>query len=180
MQPWRSLAIAACTFVVLGGCTRRNDQPNEGDRSAGPPSTPGMGEENRRAGNDQRNDRNVGEEARQGADSVERKLEQPTATGGGPAAGSRTSARDQLAQARCERFDACGEIASGKRYDTKSACVTREQSDLDDAWKSEDCDHVDQVGLDACLNATRGRTCDAKLSSMPSECDRDKVCVKRK
>lgn len=173
MQHWRTLGLAACALLALGGCQRRNDQPSESERPAGPPGMPGPGQE--RSG--ERADRNLGEAAREGAEKIERKLEQPSATGGGPVEGSRLWGRDRLAQARCDRFDACGEIAGGKRYESKSACLTREQSDLDDAWSSDKCDHVDSVGLDACLSATRGRTCDAKISSMPSECDRDKVCV---
>ncbi|MGZ3451946.1 MAG: DUF6184 family natural product biosynthesis lipoprotein [Polyangiales bacterium] len=113
---------------------------------------------------------------------VEEKKAEDLGKGGGPmapmgAATERTQARDRLANARCEHYKSCGDIAKGKKFDTVESCVTREKADLDKDWKMADCPKVDTPRLDACIAAVNAEKC-GLFSSTPSECKESKVCIK--
>lgn len=103
----------------------------------------------------------------------------PTAKGGGPAAESNSfaSARDRVAALRCEHYQSCGDVASGKKYDTMDSCVTREKADIDKSWASDKCGKVDQARLDTCLAKMHEKKCGAIFTTFPGECDQDKVCI---
>lgn len=98
--------------------------------------------------------------------------------GGGPAmAGSREWGRDRVAQARCDHYSTCSDIAKGKKYDSMDSCLTREKADLDKDWSMDKCTKMDSQRLDACLAAFKDKKCDAIFNTSPSECAESKVCL---
>ena len=103
----------------------------------------------------------------------------PKGTGGGPAvAGSREWARDKMAKIRCDHYTTCGDVATGKKYDTMDSCVTRERASLDKDWELKDCAKIDEPRLDACIAAVKAKKCDTLFNTTPSECAESKVCIK--
>ena len=100
--------------------------------------------------------------------------------GGGPVAsnGEREKARDRLAAARCDHYKRCGDVASGKKYDSYDSCVTQQRASVDKDWSVDDCPRIDTPRLDACLQAMTAKKCDSLLGGMPSECAESKVCIK--
>lgn len=104
----------------------------------------------------------------------------PTAKGGGPAVGSREWARDRMASIRCEHYSTCGDIATGKKYDSQDSCITQERASLDKDWKLDKCTSIDQPRFDACVSAVRAKKCDKIFDTSPSECSESKLCIEPK
>ena len=102
----------------------------------------------------------------------------PTAVGGGPAMGSRDWARDQIAQAYCNYFQGCGDVAKGKKYDDMDGCLTQRKADADKAFPADKCTKIDRDRFNACVDKIKSQKCGG-LSSTPSECDDSKVCIEK-
>jgi hypothetical protein len=91
----------------------------------------------------------------------------PDAIGGGPLMiiVPTADARTTIARARCRATVACEDA----EFD---ACVTREEAML----PSLPCVTIDRDRLDACVEATRARTCTDPAT--PPECAVDQLCSK--
>jgi hypothetical protein len=83
-----------------------------------------------------------------------------------PASGERTgvsenrSAVDSITFARCEREQRCNNVGSGKKYDSRDACVTSVRSDWQSELNSLECPKgIDQSKLDVCLERLRTDGC---------------------
>lgn len=133
-------------------------------------------------GCERRDDRVVGER-RDEAPVVVKKNDPTfdlTPKGGGPIAsnGEREKARDRLAAAHCDHLKRCGDVASGKKYDSYDSCITQQRASVDKDWSVDDCTRIDTPRLDACLQAMTAKKCGSLLGGTPSECAESKVCIK--
>lgn len=97
--------------------------------------------------------------------------------GGGPRA---QTARDRVAQARCDRMAACGAIAPGSRYESRDSCVSGEL-DRVESWWGRDCDAMASA-VDACIADVAGDFCPASLDrpfvGNAGDCSPTSVCSK--
>ena len=107
------------------------------------------------------------------------KTNNPTAMGGGPSVeGSREWARDRIAQATCDHYQSCGDVAKGKKYDDMNSCVTQRKADADKDYPADKCTKIDKDRLSTCVDKLKAQKCGI-LSSTPSECDDSKVCIEK-
>ena len=89
-------------------------------------------------------------------------------------------AREQLAQARCERATKCEQVGEGKTYLDLSDCTVRVQVELQPRLGREECPAgVDELALRDCVDTTAhgecGRDADAKRDVA---CAAEKLCRK--
>lgn len=103
----------------------------------------------------------------------------PTAMGGGPAVeGSREWARDEIAAARCDHHQSCGDVAKGKKFEDMDSCLTRVKADMDKDYPADKCAKIDKDRLSACTAKLKSQKCGG-ITMDPSECDRGKVCIEK-
>jgi hypothetical protein len=78
--------------------------------------------------------------------------------GGGPIVLS--SAIDKIADARCDREMKCGNVASGKKWADRNACVADMKKSLSDELNANDCPAgIDTKELNECLHEARNEDC---------------------
>ena len=108
------------------------------------------------------------------------KTNNPTAMGGGPSVeGSREWARDRIAQATCDHYQSCGDIAKGKKYDDMNSCLTQRKADADKDYPAAKCTKIDKDRLSTCIDKLKAQKCGGVLTGTPSECDDGKVCIEK-
>ncbi len=102
----------------------------------------------------------------------------PTMT---PAARTR-SAAEQLAQARCEREQQCGNIGNDQTYSSSQDCLARIQADWKEELNARDCPGgVNERELNDCLDQVRGEACSNPFDTLAriSECTAGQICAEK-
>ncbi|EYF06633.1 Hypothetical protein CAP_1763 [Chondromyces apiculatus DSM 436] len=98
-----------------------------------------------------------------------------------PATGMQAGLRpaNQIAQARCEQMQRCGNIAQGKKYPTMDACLTEVRRDWQEDLNAYECPQgYDQKELSECLSDLRNESCNSPLSRLGSavSCRSSDIC----
>jgi hypothetical protein len=74
--------------------------------------------------------------------------------------GKNSGAIESITAARCDREQRCNNIGAGKKYESRSTCVTNVRSDWKGELSSLECPNgVDQAKLDTCLEHLRTDGC---------------------
>jgi hypothetical protein len=93
---------------------------------------------------------------------------------------SREQARDMATTRSCDWYASCGEIGSGKRYETRDACEVDVRSSWNNLWPTADCNgKIDGDALDVCLKAIDITDCANGFdffNTVFNKCGKDKVC----
>ncbi len=72
----------------------------------------------------------------------------------------KTSASEAIAQARCDREQRCGNIAPGKDYGSRDACVAAIRSEWKDELNVFECPGgIETSELEECLEEVRNEDC---------------------
>lgn len=98
-----------------------------------------------------------------------------------PAARTR-SAAEQLAQARCEREQQCGNIGADKTYSSAQDCTARIRSDWKDDLNARECPGgINQKELDECMQQIRGEACSNPFDTLArvTECTAGQICIEK-
>ncbi len=93
---------------------------------------------------------------------------------------TRTVARDATVARACGRYQTCGEIASGKTYDTRDQCDVQQRSYWEGVWPAASCEgKINSTQLDTCWKAIDIADCTNVLDllNIGAKCDKSKVCV---
>jgi hypothetical protein len=92
---------------------------------------------------------------------------------------SRESARDSTVARACNRYQQCGEIATGKTYATRDECEVKQRSFWESAWPAASCDgKINATNLDTCWKAIDIACADPlDLLNVLQKCDKSKVCA---
>jgi hypothetical protein len=103
------------------------------------------------------------------------------APGGTMTAASGThSAAEQIASARCEREQKCGNIGADKTYSSSQDCLARIRADWQDDLNARECPGgVNVHELNECLDQVRAEACGNpfdKLARM-TECTQGQICI---
>jgi hypothetical protein len=96
-----------------------------------------------------------------------------------PASRVRTAA-EQIAQARCEREQQCGNVGADKTFSSSQDCLARIQTDWKDDLDSRQCPGgINQHELDECLSEVRAEDCGNPFDTLAriSECTQAQVCI---
>jgi hypothetical protein len=104
--------------------------------------------------------------------------DQPVLT---PAARTR-SAAEQIAEARCEREQQCGNIGADKTYTSSPSCVARIQSDWREDLNSRQCPGgINQKELNECLGKVRDEACENPFDTLAriTECTAAQICIEQ-
>jgi hypothetical protein len=93
---------------------------------------------------------------------------------------SQASARDAVTDASCAYYARCGDIGSGRTYETRDSCEVQVRASWDTAWPVEACDgKINSEQLNVCLNAIGATECGNTLdvlNTLLNKCPQDKVC----
>ena len=106
-----------------------------------------------------------------------------TAMGDGmtPAARTRTAA-EQIAQARCEREQQCGNIGNDKTFSSTQDCLARIQSDWKDDLNARECPGgINQHELNECMSQVRAEACSNPFDTLAriTECTSGQICIEK-
>lgn len=99
--------------------------------------------------------------------------QQPT-----PAARAR-SAAEQIAEARCQLEQQCGNIGPDETFASEHDCLSRIQNDWREELSSRECVRgLEQRELEECLTELRAESCDNPLDTLSriSQCTRGQIC----
>ena len=95
------------------------------------------------------------------------------------AASGTHSAAEQIASARCEREQKCGNIGADKTYSSSQDCLARIRADWQDDLNARECPGgVNQKQLDECLAKIRNEDCGSPFDTLSrvSECTAGQIC----
>jgi hypothetical protein len=98
-----------------------------------------------------------------------------------PAARSR-SAAEQLAQARCEREQQCGNVGPDKTFSSAQDCLVRIQSDWKDELNARECPGgINQHELNECMTQVRAEACSNPFDTLAriTECTSGQICIEK-
>jgi hypothetical protein len=98
-----------------------------------------------------------------------------------PAARSR-SAAEQIAQARCEREQQCGNIGGDKTYSSSQDCLARIQTEWKDDLNARECPGgINQQQLNECMAQVRGEACGNPFDTLArvAECTSGQICIEQ-
>jgi hypothetical protein len=87
-----------------------------------------------------------------------------------------------ISQTGCDRFDACGEIGSGQRYDTYSECVSELEGYFYDLWPADACGQgqINESEFDNCMVEAENFPCNSNILDLGAfglECRAGNVCI---
>lgn len=87
-----------------------------------------------------------------------------------------------ISQTGCDRFDSCGEIGSGQRYETYSECVSELESTFYDLWPAEQCEagQMNDSTYNTCRERAQNFPCDSGILdqlSFANSCGAGDVCI---
>ena len=93
---------------------------------------------------------------------------------------SREDYRDDLAQASCERLEACGNIPGS--YDSFDDCIVEKRADFNDLWPASKCDNgrINEARAEDCIKRAESYSCNSNFLddlAFVNECRADKVCI---
>lgn len=88
----------------------------------------------------------------------------------------------EIAQTGCDRFDACGEIGSGGRFDTYSECVSDLEGTFYDLWPADECSEgqINENAYETCVDRANNFPCDSNVFdqlSFAASCGEGDVCI---
>jgi len=187
MKQLKVLGLVAMASFVLAACDenkRQTDQPTNNSPVTAPAPGPNNDKTSTNTGMDNTPadkkadlDKTTGQIT--GTTDKSDLKNNPSAMGGGPATeGSREWARDKIAQAHCDFYQGCGDIAKGKKYDDMDSCLTRKKSDLDKDYSVDKCTKIDKDRMNTCIAKIKAQKCGG-IHTDPSECDDSKVCIEK-
>lgn len=108
---------------------------------------------------------------------------QASAMADGMTPASRTrSAAEQIAQARCEREQQCGNIGPDKTYTSSQDCSLRIQSDWKDDLNARQCPGgINQEQLKECLQQIGAEACESPFDTLAriTECTQGQICIEQ-
>lgn len=85
----------------------------------------------------------------------------------------------QIAQARCEQMQRCGNIGAGKKHATMSTCLSAVTAEWGEDLNAYECPGgFDSKELNECLSELRGEACDAPFQRLGSiiACRSSDIC----
>ena len=88
---------------------------------------------------------------------------------------------DQLAVARCEREQSCGNVGGGRRYVSRDVCVDRMLGELGNDLNAHECPlGIDRGALDSCTSAIRAEGCGdgVAILNRSRQCRAGALCLK--
>lgn len=97
------------------------------------------------------------------------------------AASGTHSAQEQIASARCEREQTCGNIGENKSYLSSQACLAGIRADWKDDLNARECPGgVNNHELGECLGQIRAEACGNVFDTLArvTECTQGQICVK--
>jgi hypothetical protein len=86
---------------------------------------------------------------------------------------------DQVAAARCDREQTCGNVGVDKTYATRDVCVQKLRADSMNDLTNANCPNgMSRPALDKCLADVRGERCDHPLDTLSrlNSCSRSSLC----
>ena len=98
-----------------------------------------------------------------------------------PASRARTAA-EQIAQARCEREQQCGNIGADKSFSSSQDCLVRIQSDWKDDLNARECPGgINQKELNECVMQVRTEACGNPFDTLAriTECTSAQICIEQ-
>jgi len=98
------------------------------------------------------------------------------------AASGTHSAQEQIASARCEREQTCGNIGDNKSYSSSQDCLTRIRADWKDDLNARECPGgVNNHELNECLQQIRAESCGNPFDTLAriTECTQGQICVEK-
>jgi hypothetical protein len=99
-----------------------------------------------------------------------------------PAARTR-SAAEQIAQARCEREQQCGNIGKDQTFSSSQDCLVRIQSDWKDELNARNCPGgINERELNECLSEVRGEACSNPFDTLAriTACTSGQICIEQR
>ena len=111
--------------------------------------------------------------------TVSRSDDLPPVTHLTPASRTR-SAAEQLAQARCQREEQCGNIGNDKTYSSSQDCLARIQNDWKEELNARACPGgINQHELNECLKQVRDEACANPFDTLAriTECTSRQICI---
>ena len=93
-----------------------------------------------------------------------------------------SSAAEQLARARCEREQQCGNIGVDETYSSSLDCVSRIQSDWKEDLNARQCPGgINQAQLSECLAQVRAEDCNNPFDTLAriTECTQAQICIEQ-
>jgi hypothetical protein len=87
-----------------------------------------------------------------------------------------------IAEAGCDRFDACGEIGEGERYSSRSECLSELEGDFYTLWPADTCDagQINEAKFNSCVVDAQNFPCDSNAfdtGGFALECRAGNVCI---
>ena len=80
----------------------------------------------------------------------------------------------------CDRYDYCGKIGAGKKYETRDACESANDDFWGNRWDAADCDgHINGDALNECLKSIDATDCNSGLDQLETaflKCAKSDVC----
>jgi hypothetical protein len=96
---------------------------------------------------------------------------------------SRTrSAAEQIAQARCEREQQCGNIGRDKTFSSSQDCFLRIENDWKDELSARQCPGgINQKELNECMGQVRAEACSNPFDTLAriTECTSAQICIEQ-
>ncbi len=99
-----------------------------------------------------------------------------------PASRTRTAA-EQIAQARCEREQQCGNIGKDQTYSSSQDCLARIQNDWKDELNARECPGgINEKELNECLTQVRAEACSNPFDTLArvTECTSGQICIEQR
>jgi hypothetical protein len=87
----------------------------------------------------------------------------------------------RIADARCNREEACNNIGSGKQYDNRDACTRELSHNARADLRPENCGALDPNRLDQCLKDIRDEKCGNPLDKVVrlASCRQHELCLQK-
>jgi len=98
------------------------------------------------------------------------------------AASGTHSAQEQIASARCEREQTCGNIGDNKSYSSSQDCLARIRADWKEDLNARECPGgVNNQELNECLQQIRAEACGNPFDTLAriTECTQGQICVEK-
>jgi hypothetical protein len=96
---------------------------------------------------------------------------------------SRTrSAAEQIARARCEREQECGNIGNDRSFSSSQDCLARIQNDWKEDLNARQCPGgINQHELNECLEQVRAESCSNPFDTLAriTECTSGQICIEQ-
>jgi len=97
----------------------------------------------------------------------------------GNAAATTRSARESIAESRCQREQTCNNVGPEKKYSSTNDCLTRIRNDWKDDLNARECPGgVNQTQLNQCLAKIRTEDCGNPFDTLSrvAECTAGQIC----